>query len=410
VILEEMFRRPLCDEDAIHRRVQTLEGFVRRAVDFPFESADLDAAEIYLDATDERTRLGAQATSTLRRLGNLIARDVQTKQIHVGVTALLALFNQMRTFMAGLDFPAQHPYQHVRSSVAALMNVPAFDFAHGGKGGAPGREAMEQLDGLLRFEHREEVRRLLSYIYELDALLAVASVARSLGYAFPQVLPAGKLSVALEGLYHPLVKNAVANSIGVTDEANVLFLTGANMAGKSTFMKSLGLCLYLAHMGFPVPARSMTFSVLDGIYTTINLPDDLGTGASHFYAEVRRVKKVAEELARGRNIAVIFDELFRGTNVTDAGDATVATVRGFARKPQSLFVISTHVIEAGARLKQVCGNIRYICLPTRMEDGQPVYTYTLESGVSSDRHGMTIVRNAGILDILERGQRRTSSA
>jgi len=404
-----MFRSPVCDEAAINQRVQTLKSFAQRAVEFPFEPADLDAAEIYLDATDERSRLGAQATSVLRKLGDILAPDVQTKQIHLGIAALLALFDRMRAFMAGLDLPTQHPYQQVRASVAALMNGPVFDFAHGGKG-APGREAMEQLDGLLRFAHRDEVRRLLSYIYELDALLAVAGVARSLGYAFPQALPGGTLRVELEGLYHPLVKNAVANSIVVTDEANVLFLTGANMAGKSTFMKSLGLCLYLAHMGFPVPARSMTFSVLDGLYTTINLPDDLGTGASHFYAEVRRVKKVAEELARGRNIAVIFDELFRGTNVTDAGDATVATVRGFARKKQSLFVISTHIIEAGERLKQLSGNIRYICLPTRIDGNRPVYTYTLESGVSSDRHGMTIVREVGILDILERGQRRTFSA
>lgn len=406
MLLEEMFRRPLCDEEAINRRVRTLQSFAEGAVEFPFDSAALDAAEIYLENTDERTRLTARVTSVVKKLSNIIALDVQTKQIHAGIEALLELFAQMRAFMAGLELPAGHPYGEVRAAVMALMEPPPFNFRYEG---TPDRQAMEQLDGLLRFTHREEVGRFLSYIYQLDALLAVAGVARSHSFAFPLALPRGELRVELEGVYHPQVEKAVPNSLAVAASENVLFLTGANMAGKSTFMKSFGLALYLAHMGFPVAARSMRFSVLDGIYTTINLPDDLGTGASHFYAEVLRVKKVAEELAKGRNLAVIFDEMFRGTNVKDAGDATVAIARGFAHKQRSLFVISTHIIEAGDRLKQLCSNVRYICLPTHMNGNLPVYTYTLESGVSSDRHGMTIVRNAGVLDILERGLRQAPS-
>src|SRR4029077_21052459 len=111
-----------------------------------------------------------------------------------------------------------------------------------------------------------------------------------------------------------------------TPDSNVLFLTGANMAGKATVMKSLGIVLFLARMGFPVAASSMEFSVLDGIYTTINLPDNLGMGASHFYAEVLRVKKVAQELSTGKKLCVLFNELFRATNVKDAIEATIAIV------------------------------------------------------------------------------------
>ncbi len=96
------------------------------------------------------------------------------------------------------------------------------------------------------------------------------------------------------------------------------------MAGKSTFMKSFGIAVYLAHMGFPVPAAGMKFSVLNGMYTTINLPDNINKGYSHFYAEVVRVRKVAESIGNSKNLLVIFDELFRGTNVKDAYDATVA--------------------------------------------------------------------------------------
>jgi len=180
------------------------------------------------------------------------------------------------------------------------------------------------------------------------------------------------------------------------------------MAGKSTFMKSLGIAVYLAHMGFPVAASSMEFAVLDGLFTTINLADNLGLGASHFYAEVLRVKKVAEELNRGRNLLVIFDELFRGTNVKDAYEATIAITGAFASKRNSIFVISTHIIEAGEVLREQCDNIGFVFLPTRMDGHRPVYTYQLERGITDDRHGMVIIRNEGILDILEKGNWQAS--
>ncbi len=83
-------------------------------------------------------------------------------------------------------------------------------------------------------------------------------------------------------------------------EHNLVFLTGANMAGKSTFMKSFGVAVYLAHMGFPVGAEEMVFSVQDGMYTSINVPDNLDAGFSHFYAEVLRVKRAAEEVSQGK--------------------------------------------------------------------------------------------------------------
>lgn len=176
------------------------------------------------------------------------------------------------------------------------------------------------------------------------------------------------------------------------------------MAGKSTFLRSLSTALYIAHMGFPVAARAMEFSVLDGIYTTINLPDNLGIGASHFYVEVLRVKKMAQELRTGQSFFILFDELFRGTNVKDAHEATVAVAKGFAGKRNSMFVISSHIIEAADQLSKN-SNIDFWYLPTRMNGNVPEYPYTLEPGVTDDRHGMVIIRNEGILDILKNGKK-----
>ncbi len=85
------------------------------------------------------------------------------------------------------------------------------------------------------------------------------------------------------------------------------------MAGKSTWMKTLGTSFYLAHMGFPVAADSMRFKVMEGVFTSINVPDDISIGWSHFYAEVMRVKQVAQEISGGKKLFVLFDELFKGT-------------------------------------------------------------------------------------------------
>ena len=194
---------------------------------------------------------------------------------------------------------------------------------------------------------------------------------------------------------------AVANSVHVDHEHNVIFLTGANMAGKSTFMKSFSIAIYLAHMGFPVAAERMEFSVQDGMYTSINVADNLNMGYSHFYAEVLRVKHVAEEVSLGKNLVIIFDELFKGTNVKDAYDATVAVTEAFAENRNCSFIISTHIIEAGQTLREHCSNLKFVFFPTIMKGSIPTYTYTLQEGITNDRHGMMIINNEHIVEIIK---------
>jgi DNA mismatch repair ATPase MutS len=237
----------------------------------------------------------------------------------------------------------------------------------------------------------------------MDVYISVAAVATEKGYIFPEAIDRELHSIHLVNVYHPQLDKPIGNSISVAPDSNVVFLTGANMAGKSTFMKSLGIALFLAHMGFPVAADKMQFSVRDGMFTTINLSDNLNMGYSHFYAEVLRVKKVAEQLQANRNIFVIFDELFRGTNVKDAYEATVAITAAFARKTNCMFVVSTHIMEAGDTLKPKYKNINFVFLPTKMDKQKPVYTYKLEQGITEDRHGMVIINNEGIIDILKQG-------
>jgi DNA mismatch repair ATPase MutS len=267
--------------------------------------------------------------------------------------------------------------------------------------------AAASYDVLFRVRERRKIAQLLGHIYQLDVYLSVAKVARERRFVFPKAVDKGSCVLALEGVYHPELKHPIGNTLSLNGDRHVIFLTGANMAGKSTFLRAVSTALYLAHMGFPVAATAMEFSVMDGIYTTINLPDNLGIGASHFYVEVLRVKKIAAELGRGQSLFVVFDELFRGTNVKDAHEATVAITHAFARKKTSLFIISSHIVEAGEALKQR-PDIGFRYLPTRMNGHTPEYTYTLEEGITDDRHGMIIIRSEGILDILQKGKKQLS--
>ena len=255
-------------------------------------------------------------------------------------------------------------------------------------------------DYTFRVDMIREMQMLLEMVSWLDVYLSVAEVARERGFIFANALSSDKQVLHIEQLYHPSVENAVGNLVSLDQQKNVLFLTGANMAGKSTLMKSIGISLYLAHMGFPIAASSMEFSVKDGLYTSINVPDNLSLGHSHFYAEVLRVKAVAEAVSRGEHLVAIFDELFKGTNVKDAYDATLAISEAFSENRNCLFIISTHIIEVGEALMGRCANFEFAFMPTVMQGAVPTYPYQLTEGITADRQGMVIIENEGILDIL----------
>jgi len=396
-LLEDCFRYPLADVEKINQRSGHIRYFAEAAIGFPFRPEAFDQAEMYLANEDERTKLSVGERSLMGKVSGLIAEDSEYKTIHRGVSALVDILQILREFADRVDVE--------REVIIALLAEPALQplLQDQHKGKLP-FEKVAAYDIILRFRHRDIIRRILQRIYQLDMYISVAKVARDRGFSFAEALPKERHFIRLEGVYHPQVKQAVPNTLDITPDSNVIFLTGANMAGKSTFMKSLGIALFLAHAGLPVPAAKMVFSVRDAIYTTINLPDDLGMGASHFYAEVLRVKKMARELSLGKSLFVIFDELFRGTNVKDAYEATVALTTAFASRRDSMFVISTHIIEAGEVLGERNPNISFVYLPTRLREGLPVYTYTLEKGITADRHGMVIIQNEGILDILKNGK------
>jgi len=328
--------------------------------------------------------------------------DSEYEILHKGVLAMTEILCSTKNFIKRLETFEISPFY--QSEVDSIKDVLSHERLQSSLNESTFRKyaypKVASYDQEYRYTLRSELKQLLLHIYYLDVYISVASVSSNRGFVAAKALPVDDNRLEMNGIYHPLLQKAVPNSINIDGKNNVVFLTGANMAGKSTFMKSFGIAIYLAHMGFPVPASEFSFSVQDGMFTTINLADNINIGYSHFYSEVMRVKKVAESLG-DKKFIIIFDELFRGTNVKDAYDATIAVTEAFATKRNCIFIISTHIIEAGSTLKSLCDNIYFVNLPTVMENGIPKYTYRITEGITSDRHGMIIINNEGILDILK---------
>ncbi|MDR2269516.1 MAG: hypothetical protein LBF27_01310 [Sphingobacterium sp.] len=390
-LLEELFKSPLSDQQAINDRVAILRFFQHHPTAFPLQGNRFEEAEKYLANTDPRSRLSSQGFSM-----------ADFKTAGQSVIALVEILQGLKAFALKLQ-PQLHgnPYAEHLHQMLELLESPILGaiLQETNTAKLPSGKIVEY-DNILRFEQRSLMERLLGHIYDLDVYLSVAGVAKARNYCFATAHSGEQQKLHIENLIHPLLKNPVGNSLELSPERHLVFLTGANMAGKSTFMKSLSIAVYLAHLGFPIAADAMEFSVCDGMYTTINLPDNLTIGASHFYAEVLRVKKVAKALGSGQRLFVVFDELFRGTNVKDAYEGTISILEAFAQQAQSLFVISTHIMEAGAVLRERCNTIMFRYLPTTMQDGVPHYTYRLTDGITDDRHGMIIINNEKIIDLI----------
>lgn len=401
ILLEQMFAQPLTDEDAINRRAQRFAYFGQKQMTFPVKKELLEAVEHYLSTAAHPNRYVALLNTCRRKFLHYIATDKEYETICTGLISCLDFLNVWKDFNNTLD--EDSAYEDIRREIQNILAMPAL-------AGLLEKKDTTRLfwweiaryDHLLRATCLSQLKRLMDIVYETDIYLTVSHIARQYHFTAATAYPGDKKKkfISVSGLFHPRLPEAVTNDIEVTPKQNVIFLTGANMAGKSTFMKSFAIAVYLGHMGFPVAAREMSFTVQDGLYTSINVSDNLNLGYSHFYAEVLRVKHIAREVAAGKNLVVIFDELFKGTNVKDAYDATVAVTEAFSAHRNCSFIISTHITEAGTTLQQRCPNFRFVYLPTVMKDSRPTYTYRLAAGITDDRHGMMIIRNERIVEII----------
>ncbi|MCD0488091.1 DNA mismatch repair protein [Pedobacter sp. MC2016-14] len=401
-LLSQLFKSPLTDFEEINKRSSLFRYFQDKTLGLPFSRAEFQTVENYLSTGSSTNYPAALLTTFSKKMQAALLRDERYAALQKGLSATISLFNALNDFLKQLNEPRPTPFDEERQVIQRILAISSLANVLKEKTRTEySTVKLAAYDHLLKHTLRNDVEILLTYLYKLDVYLAVAKVGRAQNFNYAKALPKEMQQIEIAALWHPALVKGVANAVHFNKSNNMVFLTGANMAGKSTFMKSLGIALYLAHMGFPLAAKDLHFSILDGIYSSINVPDSLNMGYSHFYAEVLRVKKAAEEVASGNSFLVLFDELFKGTNVKDAYDATLSVTTAFAKFRQCFFIISTHIIEVGEALQKTTKNVQFVYLPTIMEGKVPKYTYLLEDGITTDRQGMLIIENEGILDMLK---------
>jgi len=250
------------------------------------------------------------------------------------------------------------------------------------------------------YHYKNNTLQLLEYYYELDAYYSMAMASKNYHFVFPRWLENDTPIFEVTAAIHPLVTNAVDNKLSLSHQSNLLFLTGANMAGKSTFIKTIGIVLYLAHIGIGVPAKKLELTLFDGLITNLTIADNIMKGESYFFNEVQRIKNTIEKIIDGKNYFVLIDELFKGTNIQDAMKCSTAVIEGLQNLRNSLFIISTHLYEISDGLKGF-SNIQFSYFETAVQEKELIFHYQLKEGVSQDRLGYLILEREGVVNLLK---------
>jgi DNA mismatch repair protein MutS len=253
----------------------------------------------------------------------------------------------------------------------------------------------------IRYRYKQNILDLLDIYYQLDSWYGMAMAVKQFKLVFPTFTKEKKPLLKVKELFHILLPQPVAYDIALLPDKNFLFLTGANMAGKSTFIKSVGTAVFLAHIGMGVPAAAMELSFFDGLLSNINVMDNIVKGESYFYNEVQRIKSTVQKISDGRNWLILIDELFKGTNVQDAMKCSSTVIEGFLKIKNTAFILSTHLYEIGEPLRRY-SNIIFNYFETAVQNDELVFNYQLKEGISNDRLGYLILKNEGVVDMLKK--------
>lgn len=253
----------------------------------------------------------------------------------------------------------------------------------------------------IRYQYKLHMLELMDIYAQLDAWYGMGQAVITYQLVFPEFIESQAPVMNTVGLYHLLLPTPVSYDVTLDQSGNFLFLTGANMAGKSTFIKSVGTAVFLAHIGMGVPAKQMQLTVFDGLLSNINVVDNLVKGESYFYNEVQRIKATVTKVNDGRKWLILIDELFKGTNVQDAMKCSTEVIEGLLKIKNSLFILSTHLYEIGDSLKHY-SNINFKYFETAVVDDQLQFSYHLKEGISNDRLGYLILKKEGVVDLLRK--------
>ncbi len=309
-------------------------------------------------------------------------------------------FQLLLNLFSGEAVPA--PLNNILTGIEKIINKPQFAIVEKYNNSETLTDAQKlELAHFIRYGYKHNMLSLVVLYAQIDAWYGMARAVQKYQLVFPEFVRHDEPVIEAKGLYHLLVKQPVAYDVVLNQKTNFLFLTGANMAGKSTFIKSVGASVFLAHIGMGVPAQQMKLTLFDGMLSNINVVDNIVKGESYFYNEVQRIKATITKISDGKKWLILIDELFKGTNVQDAMKCSSTVIEGLLKMKNSLFILSTHLYEIGEELKKH-PNIDFKYFETAVINGQLYFPYHLKDGISNDRLGYLILKREGVVEMLEK--------
>ncbi|MEN8118737.1 MAG: hypothetical protein ABFS35_00220 [Bacteroidota bacterium] len=248
-----------------------------------------------------------------------------------------------------------------------------------------------------REKNQNNMVKWFDTIYKFDAVSSMATFTYNHpNYIIPEVKD-GEFLLEIEKGGHPLLEDKVRidNNFIMNGHGQISIITGANMAGKSTFLRTIGVNLVLAMTGNVVCAQKFSFVPIP-IHTSVRTNDSLQKSESYFFAELKRLKSIIDRLEKGEKLFVIIDEMLRGTNSKDKHLGSEALTKQMI-KLEASGLIATHDIALGELIQKYPQNIKNQRFEVEIEGGNLVFDYLLKSGISQNLNAVFLMKKMGII-------------
>jgi hypothetical protein len=247
-----------------------------------------------------------------------------------------------------------------------------------------------------RAKHRSTLPQWMESLAEWDALLSFAAF----HYNYPHYVFAEineSLSIHGKQVGHPMIPPAmrVNNDFNLGDPEGVMLITGANMAGKSTFLRTVGVNYLLASNGAPVCATKWSSPLIE-LRSGMRTSDSLQEHQSYFYAELNRLQSIIKDLRTGKSLLILLDEILKGTNSTDKQTGSRELIKQLIDQ-KALVLIATHDIALGDMEQQYPGRIITTCFEGQIENDQLTFDYKLNRGLALRANATFLMRMMGII-------------
>lgn len=243
-------------------------------------------------------------------------------------------------------------------------------------------------------QHASELQEALLLIGKFEAALSFANFSyNNPSYCYPTLTT--NQPISFQDLGHPMIRSEqrVCNSVHFNNQSYII-LTGSNMSGKSTFLRTLGINYVLANAGAPICASSATIHPLD-ILVSMRLSDSLSDSESYFFAEVKRLKTIVEAL-ENTSCFVLLDEILRGTNSDDKRNGTVEVIRKMVNK-SAIGAIATHDLEVCNTTSEYPNQLANYCFEVEIENNELVFDYKLREGICKNKSATFLMKKMGVI-------------